>query len=174
MRTLFDIGHDLIALATLLEERDGNVTDPDVEAAVAAWFKELEADEANKLESYRCLIAQWEMEAAASKAEAEQWQKRAKSREDRVAWLKAKALAYLEYTGRKEATCASGKTFRVCANGGKLPLEIVDGTRTGDVGMEYLKVYTDFDREKIREALEKGQQLEFARLNGRGTHLRIK
>jgi hypothetical protein len=59
--------------------------------------------------------------------------------------------------------------FSVCKNGGKQPLEI-----TGEVPDNFKRVVYETDTEKIRTALENGEQLDFAHLEERGEHLRIK
>jgi len=58
----------------------------------------------------------------------------------------------------------------VCGNGGKQPIDI-----TGEVPEDFM--YTpdpEVDNEHVRKALESGEQLPFAQLLPRGTHLRIK
>ena len=60
-------------------------------------------------------------------------------------------------------------TFTVCRNGGKQPMEI-----TGEVPDNYKRIVYETDTEKIRAALESGEELTFAHLNERGTHLMIK
>jgi hypothetical protein len=59
--------------------------------------------------------------------------------------------------------------FTVCRNGGKQPMEI-----TGEVPDNYKRIVYETDTEKIRAALEAGEELTFAHLNERGTHLMIK
>ncbi len=60
-------------------------------------------------------------------------------------------------------------TFTISKNGGKQPIDIY-----GEVPEEYSKVEIRPDNDKIREALSKGEQLDFAILQERGEHLRIK
>jgi hypothetical protein len=58
--------------------------------------------------------------------------------------------------------------FKVARNGGKPPLEI-----TGEVPDDYTYYEQKTDTAAIRQALENGERLEFARLQERGKHLRI-
>ena len=79
----------------------------------------------------------------------------------------------------KEAFIAMGmkklETKRFCVsvakNGGKQPLDI-----HGEVPKEYQKVetVTSDDKDKIREALDAGTELDFAKLEARGTRLSIR
>ena len=67
--------------------------------------------------------------------------------------------------------CESGVlTISIQANGGSQALEI-DEDKVPD---NYMKIEYVIDKEKIREELEKGAELEFARLKPRGEGLRIR
>lgn len=61
--------------------------------------------------------------------------------------------------------------FKIVGNGGKQPLDIDEGC----VPEEYMKkeVKMSPDKDKIRKALESGEVLPFARLEERGTRLKI-
>lgn len=63
-------------------------------------------------------------------------------------------------------------TLSVCKNGGKTPIDIDDE----NVPQEYKQEVVTYkvDSNKIREQLDEGQCLSFARFRERGTHLRIK
>ena len=58
--------------------------------------------------------------------------------------------------------------YKKVKNGGKAPL-VYDGA----VPDNFQKIIIQPDTERIREALERGEQLSFAHLGERGTHLRI-
>lgn len=60
-------------------------------------------------------------------------------------------------------------TFSIQKNGGVLPLEIV-----GEVPDNYTKITYEVDKDKIRNDLQKGKELEFARFGDRGESLRIR
>lgn len=172
-RSLFDIGHDLIALDLLLDEIGGDVTDPQADAAITAWTAELANDEARKLDGWVGYVRQLEMEAAAAKAEAEQWLARVKSRESRIAWLKETLKRHLENTGRTKVQTLAGRTIAVQANGGHPPVEI-DAVDPYGLPDRLCEVRRLIDREKVRRALEAGEELAFARVLPRGTHVRIR
>lgn len=57
----------------------------------------------------------------------------------------------------------------IAKNGGKMPMVI-----TGDVPDNFMKVIYEPDKDKIRDALENGEALDFAYLEERGEHLIIK
>lgn len=173
MPTLYEIGEDYKALEELLLEGGAEL---DAEAALAfdRLFADFATDEAAKAESYYRIIRKFEMEAAAAKAEAEQYAMMARVRANAAERLKARMKAHLEFTGRKEAVTASGKKFAIQANGGKLPLKIAEGLDVETLPAEFVRVIKSVDAEAVRAALEAGEDVKFATLEARGTHLRIK
>ena len=172
-RTLFDIGSDLLTLDQLIEDIGGDVSDPQVEAAVTALTSELARDEAAKLDGWVGWVRQMEMEAAAAFAEADQWRHKGQALTNRVAWAKSVLKQHLENTRRAKVQTARGHTVTVQANGGKLPVQ-VDPVDPETVAERFQRVRVELDTDAVRTALEAGEQLAFARLQPRGTHLRIK
>ena len=57
---------------------------------------------------------------------------------------------------------------KIVHNGGVLPLKV-----DGDVPESFTKITIEPDSKKIREALDDGQQLDFAHYEPRGTHLKL-
>jgi hypothetical protein len=60
-------------------------------------------------------------------------------------------------------------TFTICKNGGKQGVDIF-----AEVPDSFQRIIYEPDTDKIREALENGEDLPFARLRERGEHVRIK
>ncbi len=168
MRPLFAIGDDLAAIYDLVDETGGELT-PDLEA----WLAEIEHDEAAKCDAYVHLIKTAEMEAAAAKAEAEQWLARAAARTNFSKRLKERMKLYMEASGRTKIATATGRTLAIQANGGKVPM-VLHTDDTSLLPKEFTRVIVTPDNEKIREALESGAPLAFAHLEERGSHLRIR
>lgn len=180
-RTLFEIGAELQALDALLEDLGGDVSDPEVGAAVDLWYASLMADEGRKLEDWVGYVRQLEMEVAVAREEAERFLAKARSRESRIEWLKGAMKKHLELTGRTKATTVAGRTLAVQKNGGKAPMVwvtpegmLVASLAAADIPDEFCVTRRTIDMEKVRAALEAGQQLPFAKLEERGTHLRIR
>lgn len=172
-QTLFTISDDLLALDSLLDDVGGDVSDPQVEAAVSAWFLELQYDEGRKLDGWIGYIKTIEMEAAKAREVAAEFAAKAKSRESRAEWMRERIKHHIEHTGRTKVTTAGGYVLAVQANGGKPPL-VIDATSPADVPDVYCVTSRQIDRDKVREALERGDAVSFARLLVKGTHLRIK
>jgi hypothetical protein len=172
MPTLFEIGDDLRALDELIEERGGDVTDPEVMAAVERWYAEVAADEAAKLEAYVQYLRQLDMEIDAAADEEKQFAAKRRSREARKDWLRQRLKLYLEATGRKSVKTSAGRTVSVQANGGRPPVDVTAPPE--DIPDEFCRVRREVDHDAVRAALDAGQALPFARFRERGTQLRIR
>jgi hypothetical protein len=77
-RTLFEISTDLLALYDRIEELGGDVTAPDVEQAIDAWFERLSHERDEKLDNYAALIRELEARAQARRDEAKRLADRAR------------------------------------------------------------------------------------------------
>jgi hypothetical protein len=171
MATLFEIGAELEALNALLDEVGGDISDPTVEEAVAAWFAEIATDEGAKLEQYACLIRLWETEAEVARVEAKAFAARAAAREKNIDRLKARMLGYLQASNRTFAKTKTGRTISIRVNGGKTAIVYTGGATPDTVSSQFTR--RELDTETIRAALDRGEQLSFAKLAERGVHLRV-
>lgn len=172
-RTLFDIGSDLLTLDQLIEDVGGDVSDPQVCAAVDALTAELARDEGCKLDGWIGYVHQLEMELAAANAQVEQWQQKARARGSRIAWVKAVLKRHLEGTRRTKVLTAAGRQLSIQPNGGKVPVQI-DPTDPATVEERFRRVRVELNTEAVRAAVEGGEVVPFARLVEKGTHLRIR
>ena len=171
-RPLYAVTADLLALDALLDECEGDLSDPRAEAAVDAWAAELLADEGRKLDGAVAYVRQLEMEAEAARAEADEWRRRQEGRLRRARRVKGVLLDHLARTGRARVGLPSGLAVVARANGGRPPVEI-DPVDPEHVPAEYRRVLVGIDQAAVRVALEAGTRLSFARLGDRGTHLRV-
>ncbi|HEY7770478.1 siphovirus Gp157 family protein [Longimicrobium sp.] len=173
MSTLYEIDADESALAELLFDVGGDVSDEDVAAAVDAWMAELGDARAVKLDGYGKVIGELEARAAAKTAEADRLRNRAAAELNRVKQLKERLLAYMRERGHK---AIGGNLFRfaVCANGGKTPLVL--HVPTEELPEQFREALTTYrpKSDDIRAALESGADLSFATLGDRGYHLRVR
>lgn len=173
MATLFEIGSDVIALEELLSDIGGDVTDEQVERAFDEWFAEIGDDVKTKLDSYVTLIAEFEARAEARKAEAQRLGKRAITDSNKAEQLRARLKIFFERTGKTKIETAR-YTIAIAKNGGKIPVEI--GVSPDLLPIRFQRIVTNIsaDTDALRAMLEAGEELSFARLGERGTHLRIK
>lgn len=174
-RALYEIGADLHQLNEILEGIDGDLSRlGEMESAVTGWLELLGEEQAEKLDGYIHLVRQLTMEAAAAKAEEEQWAAKRKARESRARYLETKLLRHLEATGQTKVTTASGRVVSVQKNGGVQPVEIKAGVQPADVPAEFHRHTVEIDKGAVRAALAEGRELAWAELLPRGTSLRVK
>lgn len=136
------------------------------------WFDTLESiqgDLEQKADGYARIIKEYEYEAKKFKAEAQRLLERHKVYENRIKRMKERLFQTMKETGINEIPNDLFK-IKIQANGGISPLIIKEGV---EIPKEYQKIHVDIDTDKIREAL-KTQELEFAELGERGSHLVIK
>ena len=88
--------------------------------------------------------------------------------ENRIKLMKQRMLESMQTTNQTKIQ-TDLHTFAIQKNGGKAPLTI-----TGTVPDDYIKMEPKTDTEKIRTALENGEQLDWAHLEERGVHLAIR
>lgn len=122
----------------------------------------------DKADNYAKIIKELESKQKARKEEAERLTDGAKVFENRVKALKNNLFNAMKETG-KTKFATNLFSFNIAKNGGKQALTI-----DGDVPEEYTKTIIENDTDKIRQALENGENLPFAHLEPRGESLRIK
>jgi hypothetical protein len=174
-RPLFASTEDLVALDALMDEWEGDLSRAgEMEASLTEWMDLLGDEEGVKLDGYVAWLKQLEMEEAAAKAQAEQWKAKADSRYRRAYYLKYRLKQHLEATGRTKIETDSGHSISICSNGGKIPVVLADPLNTATIPDHLVIVRREPNKDAIRAALEDGQELSFASLGERGTHIRVK
>lgn len=176
MKTLLEIGDErarhMEALEALLVEIGGDVSDEDVDAAITAWLNEADAPLKEKLDAYGAVIREKELLAAARKAEADRLTALARTDTNTVERLKDRLKLFLEAEGLQKFEANRFK-FSISGNGGPPPLT-VDTDDPFKLPSWAWKVEVSVDTEAIRDRLNKGEKLPFARFGKRGSHLRVR
>ena len=169
MRGLLEITDDLQALDDLLEDVGGDITG--CEDYVDRLMSELDSEMSTKVDNYAAFITSLKARSEIRKKEADRLSKRAKVDAESAKWLGLKLKHELERRGIKTLDTDRYKVG-VVKNGGKQPLDI-HGTPTGDYMKEVPATWV-VDKDRIREALEAGKELDFAILMDRGTRISIR
>lgn len=173
-KTLFEIGSELLALDAFLDEvAPGGEIPPEAEEKLTAWMATLAADEGAKLDAYVNLVRQLEMEADAAQKMVSAWKAKVVAKSARALWLVNNLRLHLERTNRRKVETAAGVTIAVRANGGAAPVVVDPNVNFLDIPERFVKIERRVDVAAVRAALEAGEDLAFARLDGRGSHVRI-
>ena len=169
-RTLFAISDDLEKLSDLLDECGDDAQQKEL---INNWFEQLGSERDLKLDSYCALVAEMLARAEVRKVEAKRLMELASTEENRAKLLKDRLKWFFETHNIKTVETVRYR-LSLAKNGGKAPLILKDGVLPTELPEHFQKVSIDPDTTAIREALERGEQLDFAVLGDRGTSIRIK
>lgn len=168
MAALYELTNSIRQLYDMAEEDDDFYKFTDT---FKDTYEGLEGEFSDKVANIGRLVKSLESDAKELDAEAKSLAQREKSLEKRSKWLKDYLLKCMKEANIRE----SGDTItkvRIQNNGGKIPL-ILD-TDVEEIPAEYQKVSYAPDNDKIREALDNGENLPFAHYGERGESVRIK
>lgn len=169
-RTLFSISDDLEKLNELLDDCGDDAQQQEL---IQQWFEQLGEERDRKLDGYAALISEMMARAEVRKAEARRMQELAQADENRARLLKNRLKLFFELHELKTVQTSRYK-LSVTKNGGKQPLILKDGISPVDLPEQFQSVSVDANTIAIRDFLERGEVLEWARLGERGTSMRIK
>ena len=169
-RTLFDISNDLLAFYDRIEALGGDITAPEVEQAIDAWFERLSHERDEKLDNYAALIRELDARAKARRDEAKRLQERARRDEEHATYLKQRLLLFFQDHHLKTVETRRYR-LTIQRSGGKTP--VILHTEPEQLPEEYQRWKVAADLDAIREALEHGVDLGFAALGERSSFVRI-
>lgn len=172
-QTLFEICADLRALENLLEEIGGDISDPEVAEAIDQWLGENSEALETKLDGYAALITERMAMSKARKEEAKRLSDLARADENFAKRLRERLQLHFEEQGIEKTETARFK-FSLANNGGRVPVLLDEEFPAEELPAEFQLQRIEADKDAIREALERGEVLEFARLGERGKSLRIR
>lgn len=167
MPTLYEIDRDLLNVEELL----ASGAEDEAATLLEQFRQQLESDRASKVDATCAFIRELVSRSEARKAEADRFVALARTDGNLADRLKAMLLDHLRLHGVKKMETERFRLTRA-ANGGKLPLEIT--LPPDELPAEFVRTTKVADTEAIREAVEKGEDLPFARLGERGEHLRLR
>lgn len=169
-RTLFNISEDMEKLNELLDDCSH---EPQQQELITQWLELLGNERDAKLDGYAALIAEMLARAEVRKAEAKRLMELAVTDENRARLLKERLQWFFETHNLKTIETLRYK-LSLQRNGGKAPLILKSGLTPTHLPERFQKISIDPNPVAIREALEAGEELDFAQLGDRGTSLRIK
>ena len=162
MQSLMELTDDYVKL----QEYAGSL-EPEDQQAFLDTLEGLDYEVGLKLDDYVSVIKAIESNEDLIETEIGRLKKISQALDDNKSKMKSAIKSAMEQMDKKEITGKFHK-IKIVKNGGKQPLIITD-----DVPNNYQKLIFEDDTEKIRKALESGEELSFAYLGERGTHLKI-
>ena len=162
--TLYELRAEYMELLELLEDPD---TDPQV---IADTMEGIHGELDIKCDSYVVVIRQLEAQVEMIDAELIRLEKNKSALTNNIKRMKAAVLDTIQMTGSRKMVTDHFK-LSIVKNGGKQPMEVDEIEK---IPQDYLTMKPVANMEKIRQELEGGGQLDFARLKERGEHLGIR
>ncbi len=162
MSNIYELTSNYDHLLNMLYDEDVD------EQAILDTLESIEGDIEDKADGYAKIIKELEMQSNARKIEAKRLMESARVLDNRIKMLKSNLFNCMKFTGKTKFT-TNLFSFNIVKNGGKQPLTI-----DRDVPKEYTKTITENDTDKIRKALENGENLPFAHLEPRSERLSIR
>ena len=165
MGTLFEISNEVRSLydfATNLEPTE--LDEQAFKDTLEGLTYELEV----KASGYVSVIHQLEMEQKKAEELADDFKAKAEVRKNNIRRMKD-ALKWAMINANMDKVEAGDFTIKLQKNGGKQPMIITD-----TVPDNFKRIVYEDDKELIRKRLEEGEQLSFAHLEERGSHIVIK
>ena len=175
MPTLYELTQQYAELDALLADTGGDISDPVVEAQLDAILADLAHDRETKVCNYVAFIREKRARAEARIMEAGRLEIAARREQKQADALLRRLQGAFTAAGWSKVETRLG-TVSLVKHGGKTPVVISGDVTPEQVQEEFVRVKTtvDFDKDKIREALEGGFDLGWAELGERGTSLRIR
>lgn len=149
-------------IADMLYEEDVD------EKCLLDTLESIEGEIEDKADSYAKIIKEFEALRDARKSEAKRLTESASVLDNRIKFLKGNLFNVMKETGKTKFNTELF-SFNICKKRGKQALTI-----DGEVPEEFTKVIIENDTDKIRQALEDGENLPFAHLEPRGESLIIR
>lgn len=162
MASLFELTAEYQALLDL-----GDSIDPKDQQTFLDTLESMDYEVGLKADSYAAVRTMLKGRRDVVKGEIARLQAVLKTLDSNIGRMEDSLQTAMVQMGKKEIKTDLHR-FRIVNNGGVLPI-VIDG----DVPDSYTKVILEPDMAKIRAALDAGEQLPFAHLGERGTHLRI-
>ena len=164
--SLYELTNDLNALLDLGYSEDDSEAFMDTLNGIMGGIQD-------KADGYCAVLSRFKGNVDMIKAEEARLKARREVIEHNIERMKEAlqmALETMEEGGMKPEIKTGLHTIKLAGNGGKQPLKVIEEK----VPDSFKKIILETDKEKIREALEKGEALEFAELLPRGRHISIR
>lgn len=165
--TLYELS---IQFQTILEMAEDGEIDMDV---VNGSLECVEADIEQKLDSYGVVINELSNDIENIEKEIKRLTEKKRTIDNNITRMKGAIKTAMDAIGKKKIQ-GNKFTWTIAKNGGKRPVVFKEGYNILSIPECFQDWTVKPDRELIREALESGEELDFATLGERGESLRLK
>lgn len=167
---LYEIATDYRRLQDLLDSAE---TPAEMRQTIIDTLESLSGDFEDKAENMAALIAEYKATAEGCAAEIQRLNEKKLRAENAIEPIKKYLMAEMQFTGIKKVKAGTWN-ITIAKNGGKAPIVWDDDIEPEDLPEKYRSIYYKIDTAAVRDALEAGEALDFAKLGERGESLRIK
>ena len=165
--TLYDLN---VQFCTLLELAEDGDIDPQV---IANTLEGLEGDIEAKLDSYGVVVNELLTDIAKIDTEIKRLTEKKRRINTNIDRIKEKIYSTMLIMDKKKIA-GERFTWTIAKNGGKRPVIFKEGYNILAIPERFQSWDVKPDRDEIRQALENGEELDFATLGERGESLRLK
>ena len=159
-----------IQFQTILEMAEDGEIDMDV---VNGSLECVEADIEQKLDAYGVVINELSDDIDKIDKEIKRLTERKRTIDNNITHMKGAIKDAMEAIGKKKIK-GDKFTWTIAKNGGKRPVVFKEGYNILAIPERFQDWTVKPDRDEIRQALENGEELDFATLGERGESLRLK
>lgn len=167
---LYDIAADYRRLQDMLDAAD---TPEEMRQTLIDTLESLSGDFEDKVENMAALIAEYKATIEGCKAEIVRLSGKAGRAENAIDSIKKYIMAEMQFAGIQKVKAGTWQ-ISIAKNGGKAPIVWDDDIEPEDLPEKYRSISYKIDTAAVRDALEAGEALDFAKLGERGESLRIK
>ena len=165
--TLYELN---VQMQTILEMAEDDELDPQL---IADTLEGLEGEVEDKLDSYGIVMNELYMDIEKITVEIKRLTDAKKRISNNIDRMKEAVKASMDLMGKKKVQ-GNHFTWQIQKNGGKAPLIIDEDMPAISLPEEYQLWDVKPNKEVIRQDLEAGKELPYARLGERGESLRLK
>jgi len=168
--SLYQIGSELAKILDSIDDETGEI--PAIDESL---LEGLEQERAVKVGNYIRLINTLGMEEEECKRMSDLYAKKRKTRQALIDRLKKNLIEHMKLTATDRIKCDDGQEVKLVNSGGLAPIWIDDTIPPESLPNCYTRFKAEYviDKEKIRKALESGEELLYARFLPREMRLKI-
>lgn len=167
---LYDIAADYRRLQDMLDSAE---TPEEMRQTLQDTLESVSGDFADKAENIAALIAEDRALLSGCEDEITRLRDKCSRIENQIDSMKRYLMNEMQYTGQRKIQAGTWQ-ISIAKNGGKAPIKYAEDLIVDSLPDKFIRISKSIDTQAVRDALESGEQLDFAEIGERGESLRIK